>query len=116
MNAAAAEHAVTHRPKAARRSPKAAVRQVLKLDADLGIEQTAALREQLAACIDDVEPVVFAAGEVQRLHTASLQLLLMFCRSRQAAGHATVWRDPSTSLQAAAKVLGLASLLQVDPS
>jgi len=40
----------------------------------------------------------------------------MFCRSRQAAGRVTVWRDPSTSLQAAAKVLGLASLLQVDPS
>lgn len=111
MNAAAADHAVTHRPKAARRSSKAAVQPALKLDADLGIEQTASLREQLAGRIDAAAPVLIDASEVQRLHTASLQLLLMFCQSRYAAGRQTVWHHPSPSLQAAAKVLGLAALL-----
>lgn len=124
MNAVPAGQTEAHRPKAARPSRKPASRpaprlagpRALKLDADLGIEHAAALREQLAAHVDDAGPVVLEAGDVQRLHTASLQLFLMFCQSRRAAGRSTVWRNPSTSLQAAAKVLGLAALLQVDPS
>lgn len=91
----------------------AATREAWKLDADLGIDHTASLREQLAGRIDDAEPVVFEAGDVQRIHTSTLQLLLMFCRDRRAAGRRTVWRNPSTSLQAAAKTVGLASSLEL---
>lgn len=132
MNAEPADSAVTAVPKAAKRARKAAARPrpatdtapeavadtVLKLDADLGIDHTASLRAQLAARIDDAAPVIFDGSEVQRVHTATLQLFLMFCQSRYAAGRQTVWHNPSPSLQAAAKVLGLASTIQLarDPS
>lgn len=138
MNAEPADSAVTAVPKATKRARKPAVRPspaadtasaaataneavadtVLKLDADLGIDHTASLRAQLASRIDDAAPVIFDGSEVQRVHTATLQLFLMFCQSRYAAGRQTAWHNPSPSLQAAAKVLGLAPSLQLarDPS
>ena len=90
----------------------------IQLDADLGIDTTSSLREQLAGRIDDAAPVVFDAAAVQRIHASTLQLFLMFCRDRRAAGLATVWRNPSSILQAAANTVGLASTLQLarDPS
>jgi len=122
-----ADPAATRSPKAGKRSRKASgtadaaavldapapVQEAWTLDADLGIDHTASLREQLARRIEDAEPVVFEAGDVQRLHASTLQLLLMFCRDRHAAGRSTVWRNPSTSLQAAAKTVGLATHLQL---
>ena len=138
MNVEPADRAVTATPKPAKRARKAAGKPrpmveaepvpeagpaavadaVLKLDADLGIDHTANLRAQLASRFDDAGPVVFDGSDVQRVHTATLQLFLMFCRDRRAAGRSTVWRHPSSSLQAAAKVLGLVPSLELarDPS
>ena len=128
MNPASADTASSSGAKAAKRSRKATGKPAADvpviasaawtLDADLGIDHTASLREQLARRIEDAEPVVFEAGDVQRIHASTLQLFLMFCRDRRAAGRSTVWRNPSTSLQAAAKTVGLASTLELarDPS
>jgi anti-anti-sigma regulatory factor len=127
MHAEPADNAATPAAKAAKRSRKTAGKPAaaaveaaaaISLDADLGIDHTAGLREQLARRLDDAEPVVFEAAAVQRIHTSTLQLFLMFCRDRRAAGRSTVWRNPSTSLQAAAQTVGLASQLELagDPS
>lgn len=83
----------------------------LKLPADLGIENSTALHALLLAHVDDAAPVTLAAGEVTRLHAASLQVLAAFVRTRHTAGQATAWQDPSAELRAAANKLGLLQLL-----
>ena len=83
----------------------------LKLPADLGIENSAALHALLAPHLADTAPVTLAAGEVTRLHAASLQVLVAFVRSRTKAGQATAWQEPSAELRAAAQKLGLVSML-----
>jgi ABC-type transporter Mla MlaB component len=83
----------------------------LALPADVGIEETGALRTLLADHLDDAD-VTLDGSQVQRIHTSAMQLFLMFCRDRVAAGRSTVWHDPSAPLHAAARVLGLTHALQ----
>lgn len=85
----------------------------VELPADLGIENVAALREQLEAVLDDERPVELAGASVQRLHTAGLQLLALFCRERQEHGRAVVWHEPVPMLAGAARLLGLGPVLKV---
>ena len=83
----------------------------LNLPADLGIEKAAELHALLAPYVDAPGPVALAASGVSRLHTAGLQVLAAFVRTRAAAGRATVLQDPSTELRGAAARLGLAAHL-----
>jgi len=94
-------------------APSAASDDLVVLPSDLGIEQTQDLRAQLAACFERAGTVVFEASAVQRVHTAAMQLFVMFCRDRRAAGFDTEWRQPSTTLQTAAAVMGVANHLQI---
>ncbi|EIT68467.1 STAS domain-containing protein [Hydrocarboniphaga effusa] len=86
---------------------------VIKLDANLGIEQAAALHETLRQRVDDAELVQFEASELQRIHTAALQLFCLFCRDRRRAGHSVEFLRPSESLRKAAALLGATTLLQL---
>lgn len=85
----------------------------VELPADLGIENAVSLREQLEAVLDDEQPVELAGGGVQRLHTAGLQLLALFCRERRKHGRAVVWHGPAPMLAGAARLLGLEPVMQV---
>lgn len=85
----------------------------LHLPADLGIESAAGLREQLIAHVTDDRALSLEAGEVARLHTAALQLLLMFWNERRRNGLSTAWRAPNAMLVEAATVLGLDGALQL---
>jgi ABC-type transporter Mla MlaB component len=85
----------------------------VELPADLGIENVAVLREQLEAVLEDERPVELAGAGVQRLHTAGLQLLALFCRERQEHGRAVVWHEPVPMLAGAARLLGLGPVLKV---
>ena len=87
---------------------------VVPLPADLGIEHAAELQAQLAPHLY-VGGVTLAAGEVSRVHTAALQVLGAFVRSRAAGGHATAWQNPSPELREACARLGLDSLLGLPP-
>lgn len=83
------------------------------LNRDLGIEACLELKEMLACHLDAPE-VELDAGAVERVHTASVQVLVAWLRARAAAGHLTGWRVCSEALRSAAGTLGLAAILGLD--
>ena len=82
------------------------------LPADNGMDELGALQALLAPRFDDAA-VTLDGSQVQRVHTGAMQLFLMFCRDRAAAGRSTAWQNPSANLHAAARVLGLTQALQL---
>lgn len=86
---------------------------VVKLPAELGIEQAGSLRETLMKNLNDVRNVTLDATEIQRIHAAALQLFCMFCKDRRAAGRDVSWREPSLALRGAATLLGASTLLSL---
>ena len=94
-------------------NPQSPVAPALRLPADLGIESAAQLKEQLGALIEQPAPVVLDAAEVERVHSAALQLFCLFCRDRSAAGREVRFAHPSATLLGAANLLGAATLLQL---
>ncbi len=85
----------------------------LRLDADLGIEHSAGLKGQLGQFIDVPGKVTLDAAEVERIHTAALQLFCIFCRDRRAAGREVEFLRPSATLRSAAALLGATTLLNM---
>lgn len=86
----------------------------LSLHSDLGIEHVGELHQVLLPHLEDDEPVSIAAGQVQRVHAAGLQLLHAFVRDRAAAGRRTDFNQASPALVNAARQLALAVSLGVD--
>jgi len=87
----------------------------LSLQPDLGIEHVEELQAVLLPLLDDIEPVALAGDQVQRVHTAGLQLLHAFVRDRAARGCVTTITSPSSALATAAQQLALAMSLGLDP-
>jgi len=83
------------------------------LSADLGIETAADLQRQLLPSLQQVQPVLLDASRVQRLHTASLQVLCALFMHRQRSGLETRWAAVSDILRDAANHLGLAAALEL---
>lgn len=82
----------------------------VSLGEDLGIEASAELKTRLAAHLD--EPAVsLDGGAVRRVHTAAMQVLCAFFRSRGEQGHSTELSGCSDALRDAARLLGLAGQL-----
>jgi len=84
----------------------------IAIPAENGMDETMALRALLAPHVDEAS-VTLDGSQVQRVHTGAMQLFLMFCRERAAAGRETVWHDPSAPLHAAARVLGITQALHL---
>ncbi|WP_411834791.1 STAS domain-containing protein [Pseudoxanthomonas mexicana] len=74
---------------------------------DLGIEAATDLKQQLSAHLARSEPLMLDAGAVQRVHTASVQVLCTFVRERRQAGRQTGFSDISPALRDAARLLGV---------
>lgn len=89
--------------------------QVIRLDADLGIGEAAPLKALLCAAVDAPGLVELDGHAVEDIHTAALELFCLFCRDRRRAGRETRWLAPSPVLRSAAALLGLSSLLSLDP-
>jgi anti-anti-sigma regulatory factor len=85
------------------------------LGADLGIEAATDLKQQLAPHLAQPQ-LALDASAVQRVHTASLQVLCTFVRERQQAGHRTEFSDSSPALRDAARLLGVAVQLGLPSS
>lgn len=85
------------------------------LPSDLGIEHARELHAQLAGHLEAPE-VTLEAPEVHRVHTATLQVLASFVRTRAAAGRATAWSRLSAVLADGAAKLGLDSMLGFPPA
>jgi anti-anti-sigma regulatory factor len=86
------------------------------LGADLGIEAASDLKQQLVPHLAQPQPLLLDAGTVQRVHTASLQVLCTFFREREQAGRATAFAGSSPAFRDAARLLGLAERLGLSPS
>jgi anti-anti-sigma regulatory factor len=78
---------------------------------DLGIESAADLKQRLAPHLAQPQPLLLDAGAVQRVHTASLQVLCTFVRERQRAGCTTSFAEASDTFGDAVRVLGLGEQL-----
>jgi len=85
----------------------------LRLPAQLGIDRVAGLKSLLEPLFARPEPVVLDAAEVERVHTAAMQLFCLFCRDRRAGGREVEFARPSPALRSAAALLGRASLLRI---
>lgn len=85
----------------------------LRLPSQLLIDSISDLKLQLEPLLDKPGKVVLDAAEVERTHTAALQLFCLFCRDRSASGREVEFARPSAALRSAAGLLGAASLLHL---
>ena len=68
---------------------------------------------ELAQQLDESGPVRIDASGVERIDTATLQLLAAFVRDMRTDGRAVEWVECSTALRSAASSLGLESALSL---
>ena len=86
------------------------------LPAELSIAAAAALHARLMPLVASPAQVVLDASAVLRVHTAPMQVLVAFCRTRAGAGQRTAVRNAPEALRIAADRLGLASELGLEPA
>jgi ABC-type transporter Mla MlaB component len=84
--------------------------------AECTVADAGALKSGLAKLLDEAGTVTLDIGSVQRIDTAGLQVIATFVRERESLGGQVEWRGTSPSLLAAAKLLGLSSLLKLPTS
>ncbi|WP_447730302.1 STAS domain-containing protein [Pseudoxanthomonas suwonensis] len=82
----------------------------VSLGEDLGIEASAELKERLAAHLDASE-LALDGTTVRRVHTAAMQVLCAFFRTRREMGRRTELSGCSDALRDAARLLGLSAQL-----
>lgn len=81
------------------------------LPAGFGIQGAAALHARLAPHVAVDEPVELKVPAPSQVHTAALQVLAAFFRTRADAGRSTAWREPPAVLRASAARIGLEGVL-----
>ncbi len=113
MKKSSRKEGVTGMPRVKDAGESAQASLVVKLPADVGIEEAGNLRETLLKNLNDARKVTLDASEIQRIHAAALQLFCMFCKDRRAAGREVSWREPSQALKGAAALLGATTLLSL---
>lgn len=84
------------------------------LDANLGIEAADELKAHLAGRLADRDAVQLDAGQVARVHSASVQVLCAFFRDRARSGKATRIDPVAPELQTAVRTLGLQQALGIE--
>ena len=77
------------------------------------IRDVTALQGELAERLDESGPVQIDGSGVDRIDTATLQLLAAFVRDLRAEARAVEWIDCSPALRRAAGALGLESALSL---
>ena len=88
---------------------------VVALASTCSVKDVGALKNSLCAVAESDEPVVFDAGGVERIDTATIQLLCVFVRDRVGRNQAVVWQGVSAVLLEAARLLGVQTLLALPP-
>jgi hypothetical protein len=92
------------------RKQRSKVRKV-SLPSRFGIEAAAELHARLAPHVAARGPVELEVAAPARVHTAALQVLAAFFRTRTEAGRVTRWRNPPAVLRDSASQLGLDAVL-----
>ena len=81
--------------------------------AECTVADASTLKAGLARLLDDSGVVTLDVSAVQRIDTAGLQVLATFVRERESRGRQVEWHGTAPALSAAAKLLGLSSLLKL---
>lgn len=81
------------------------------LPAECTLADAAELKTRLAKLLQSVKPVTLDVAAVQRVDTASMQVLTAFVRQRQERGRAVVWSGDSPAFTQAARILGIDTVL-----
>jgi len=84
---------------------------VVVLASSCTVKDAADFKVVLCSHLDTAGCVQLDAGNVERIDTATLQLLCAFVRDRQARGYQVQWRACSAAVQEAADLLDVRSLL-----
>ena len=86
---------------------------VFAIAAECTVADAGALKSGLAKLLEDSNAVTLDIGAVQRIDTAGLQVIATFVRERESQGRQVQWRGNAPALAAAAKLLGLSSILKL---
>lgn len=85
------------------------------LAAVFGVTDARQLYDNLGAALSSATSLVVDGARVERVDAAAMQILAIFCRTARERGLALAWRNPSAGLQQAAQLLGLQSMLGMNP-
>lgn len=77
------------------------------------VKDAVALKDSLSAVANAAAAVVIDASGVERIDTATIQLLCAFVRERVAAQRSVVWQGSPPALLDAARLLGVQALLSL---
>jgi ABC-type transporter Mla MlaB component len=87
---------------------------IVVLAANCSVKDAASLKSSLIAVAQESAAVTLDASAVERVDTATMQLLCAFVRDRLARNQGIVWRGQSQALHDAVRLLGVGSLLGFD--
>jgi ABC-type transporter Mla MlaB component len=85
----------------------------LALAAECTVSDAASLKERLAGLLDKPQAVTLDITALQRIDTAGIQVITAFVRERAGHGWPVEWQGTAPALAAAARLLGLTSLLKL---
>jgi ABC-type transporter Mla MlaB component len=95
-------------PKAS--APAAETGSSLVLASNCSVREAASLKEALCMLLEN-DDVVLDAGNLERVDTATVQLLCAFVRERAKTNRKVTWAGDSAPLRDAARLLGVTELL-----
>jgi ABC-type transporter Mla MlaB component len=85
----------------------------LALAAECTVSDALSLKERLAGLLEEPEAVTLDISALQRIDTAGMQVITAFVRERTGHGRPVEWLGTAPVLAAAARLLGLTSLLKL---
>lgn len=109
-----AETVVADTTELAPAEPVPAGEPVVVLAANCSVKDAAALKTSLCAFANESTDVTLDVSAVERVDTATMQLLCAFVRDRSGRQQNVAWRGESQALQDAVRLLGVGELLGLE--
>jgi len=94
--------------------PAVVVDPIVVLAANCSVKDAAALKTSLCAFSNHGDAVTLDVSAVERVDTATMQLLCAFVRDRGGRKQGVTWRGESAALQDAVRLLGVGALLGLE--
>lgn len=92
-------------------TPAAPAVQVIALSSHCSIKDAAALKTNLSAIVDESAEVTLDVGSVERIDTATMQLICAFVRDCRERDRKVIWKGDSQPWRDAVRLLGTQELL-----
>jgi ABC-type transporter Mla MlaB component len=92
-------------------APAASRRPTIALASNCNVKDAVELKQSLCHHVADSAPVALEVGKVERVDTATMQLLCAFVRDRAAQQREVVWAGDTRVIRDAAHLLGVESML-----